>query len=277
MKALEERVAAITGAANGIGRALAVELVERGCRVAISDIDEEGLNETEAEIEARGGDVHAARVDVADREAMHRWAEQVDAHFGKVHLIVNNAGVSVSATVDEIDYEDFEWLMDINFWGVVHGTKAFLPYLRQADAGHVVNISSVFGIIASPTQSAYNSAKFAVRGFTESLRGELALEDGSVQATTVHPGGVQTEIVRNSRIGETGALDRTPREVVEEFEEELARLRPEEAAEIIADGIQRDRGRILVGADATFVDLFQRLMPASYPTPLAKVIALRNR
>jgi len=276
VETLTDRVAAVTGAARGIGRAVALELVERGCRVAISDIDEERLEETAAEIENRGGDVDASVVDVADREAVGEWAEEVHDQFGAVHLIVNNAGVSLSVTVEEMDYEDIEWLMEINFWGVVYGTKEFLPYLRRAEAGHVVNISSIFGIIASPTQSAYNAAKFAVKGFTESLRAELAMDAGSVQATTVHPGGVETDIVRDSRIGEVGPMARSPDEVIREFEEELARLSPEEAADIIVDGIQADRGRIMVGRDAAFLAIVERLMPASYPEMLGKVMKYRR-
>ena len=275
MKRLSNRVAAITGAAGGIGRAVAIELAGRGCDIAISDVDEEGLDETKALLERQAVEVHAAVVDVADKEAVYGWADAVSDYFGRVNLIVNNAGVSLSASVDAMDYENFEWLMEINFWGVVYGTKAFLPHLREASEGHVVNISSVFGIVASPTQSAYNAAKFAVKGFTESLRAELALEGASVRASTVHPGGIKTDIVRDSRVGGLGALDRTADELVEEFDEELARLTPEEAAEIIVEGIERNKGRILVGLDAKFMDLIQRLLPSSYPTPLAKVIGMR--
>lgn len=272
---LHNRVAAVTGAAGGIGRAVAVELADRGADVAVSDIDEEGLAETADLVAGRGADVHRAIVDVADREAVHGWADQVAEQFDDVHLIVNNAGVSVSASVEGLSYEDLDWIMDINFRGVVHGTKAFLPYIRRAGEGRVVNVSSVFGLIASPTQSAYNASKFAVRGFTESLRAELALDDASVGASTVHPGGIDTDIVRNSRVGDTGVLERSREEVVQEFEQEIARLSPEETAEIIVDGIRRDNGRILVGVDAKLMDIMQRIVPGSYPEPLARIIRMR--
>lgn len=271
MAEFDGRVAAITGAARGIGAALAEELASRGCQVALSDVREEGLDETAERAAAEGVDVAVDQVDVSEREAVYDWADRVDEQFGAVHYIVNNAGVSVTATVEGLSYEDFEWLMSINFWGVVHGTKAFLPLIRRAGEGRVVNVSSIFGIMASPTQSAYNAAKFAVKGFTESLRGELELDDTEVGATCVHPGGVQTDIVRDSRIGETGPMERTPEELVAEFEEDLAQLSPEAAAEEIADGVAADRGRVLVGVDAKLMDLVHRLFPSQYPEPMARL------
>lgn len=271
MAEFEGRVAAITGAARGIGAALAEELASRGCHVALSDVREEGLDETAERAAAEGVDVAVDQVDVSEREAVYDWADRVEEQFGAVHYIVNNAGVSVTATVEGLSYEDFEWLMSINFWGVVHGTKAFLPLIRRAGEGRVVNVSSIFGIMASPTQSAYNAAKFAVKGFTESLRGELELDETDVGATCVHPGGVQTDIVRDSRIGETGSMERTPEELVAEFEEDLAQLSPEAAAEEIADGVAADRGRILVGLDAKLMDVVHRLFPSQYPEPMARL------
>lgn len=275
MERFQDSVVAITGAASGIGRALAVEVAARGADVAISDIDEEGLAEAADQARRKGAEVLTTTVDVADREAVHQWADEVVEHFGRVNVIVNNAGVSVTAAIDELSYEDFEWLMDINFWGVVYGTKAFLPYLRAADKGHIVNISSVFGIIGHPSQAAYNAAKFAVRGFTESVRAELELEESSVSATSVHPGGVKTNIVRASRVEGTGVLDRTAEELIEEFDTELARLTPEEAACQILDAVQKNKRRVLVGRDAQLIDLIQRCVPSSYMTGLVKILRSR--
>ncbi|MGM0557612.1 MAG: SDR family NAD(P)-dependent oxidoreductase [Myxococcota bacterium] len=264
MKNFDGKVAAITGAASGIGRSLAVALAEQGCDLALSDIQEQEMGETAALARRQGAEVTATVVDVAEREAVERWADAVADHFGRVNLIFNNAGVSVSATVEGLDYEDFEWLMDINFWGVVHGTKAFMPYLRESGEGHVINISSLFGIIALPTQSAYNASKFAVRGFTESLRAELDYEEGPVSCTSVHPGGVKTNIANAARIGDTGVLERSPGDIAEEFNNELARLSPEDAAEQILDAVRADRRRVLVGGDAKILEKLQRLMPSGY-------------
>jgi NAD(P)-dependent dehydrogenase (short-subunit alcohol dehydrogenase family) len=205
MRKFDGRVVAITGAASGIGRALAVEFASRGAHLALSDIDEVGLAESVARCEGRGVKVTSQRVDVSSREAMFSWADQVVAEHGKVNVIVNNAGVAVAANVDTVSYEDFEWLMGINFWGVVHGTKAFLPRLRASGDGHVVNISSVFGLISVPSQGTYNSAKFAVRGFTDALRMELDMAKCGVSATTVHPGGIKTNIARNARMDDSVA------------------------------------------------------------------------
>lgn len=259
MKELQGRVAAVTGAGSGIGRALAVELSRRGCHVAISDVDDVGLAATVATCEGHGVKVSSQHVDVADRAAVHAWADEVVADHGRVNLIVNNAGVAMSATVESMAYDDLEWLMGIDFWGVVHGTKAFLPHLKAAGEGHVVNISSVFGLIGIPTQSAYNAAKFAVRGFTDALRVELEAERCGVSATTVHPGGIRTGIARNARIDPSmeavaGDLERARRQ----FERTL-RTTPEDAAQQILVAVQRNRRRALIGPDAVLFDAVSRL------------------
>ncbi|MEH6561284.1 MAG: SDR family oxidoreductase, partial [Marinobacter sp.] len=188
MKDLKNKVAVVTGAGSGIGRALAKALAMRGCRLALSDVNEEGLAETAAAIE--GSEVRTYRLDVGDRDAIYAHAAEVAKDFGQVNIIINNAGVALSASVREMTDADFEWIMNIDFWGVAHGTRAFLPHLIASGDGHVVNISSVFGLIGVPTQSAYNAAKFAVRGFTESLRQEMKLEKQPVAVSCVHPGGI---------------------------------------------------------------------------------------
>lgn len=277
MDSLANRVVAITGAASGIGRALAIECAGQGADLALADIDGDGLEQTANRAERMGVAVEETELDVSNRGEVEQWATRCEERFGGVHVVINNAGVSLSATVDDVDYEDFEWLMGINFWGVVHGTKAFLPLLKATpEKGRVVNVSSAYGLIASPTQSAYNASKFAVRGFTEALRMELELEETSVGASCVHPGGVDTDIVRQGRFGETGGMEMTSEEAIEMFEEELARTTPEEAAKTIVDGIRREKGRILVGIDAVIVDAAQRLAPGSYPEPLARLIALQQ-
>lgn len=274
MDSFDDRVVAITGGASGIGRALALECASLGADLSLVDVDGDGLAETTSRAERRGAEVESTQLDVSERDEVDAWAEETRSRFGRVDAIFNNAGVSLSATVEEVDYEDFEWLMDINFWGVVYGTKAFLPHLKAAPGpSRVVNVSSAYGLIASPTQGAYNAAKFAVRGFTEALRMELEIEGSTVGASCVHPGGVDTNIVRKGRFGETGELDMDPEETIETFEEEVARTTPEEAARTILDGVRRDKGRILVGADAMIVDVAQRLAPGSYPEPLARLIA----
>jgi short-subunit dehydrogenase len=264
MKTLKDKVAAITGAGSGIGRATAVLMARHGCHLAISDVNETGLAETARECKAHGVNVTTKRLDVADRAAVHAWADEVVDQHGEVNIIVNNAGVGLGATVEDMSYEDLEWLMGINFWGVVHGTKAFLPHLKQTGDGHVVNISSVFGIIGVPTQSAYNAAKFAVRGFTESLREEMDIEGSGVGVTSVHPGGIKTNIARNARMrtgGDWGIKDQA--DGAAQFEK-MARTTPDEAAKEIVGAILKDRRRLLIGADAVMIDLVQRFMPVSY-------------
>lgn len=262
------RVCAITGAASGIGRALAIELAERGSDLALCDVDEDGLAQTVEMAAQRGRTVTSARVDVSDRAAVHAFAERaIDAH-GKVDAIVNNAGVALTQSVADMSYEDLDWIVGINFWGVVHGTKAFLPHLLTRGDGWIVNISSVFGFIAVPSQSAYNATKFAVRGFTESLRQELA--DTGVTATCVHPGGIRTNIVRKSRHHRTfdGITDKA--QVIEDFDK-MARTSAEEAGKVIADGMARRAPRILIGADARVIDVMARMAPVQYPRVISAV------
>lgn len=264
MKTLEGKVAAVTGAGSGIGRATAVLFARHRCHLALSDIDEPSAEETAASCRAHGVKVTTARVDVADRAAVHAWADQtVEAH-GKVNVVVNNAGVGLGATVESMTYEDFEWLMGINFWGVVHGTKAFLPHIKRTGDGHVVNVSSVFGLIGVPTQSAYNAAKFAVRGFTEALREEMEVEGCGVGVTSVHPGGIKTNIARRARVrgGEDWGVEDAA-QAAAEFDK-VARTTPDVAARHIVDAILENRRRQLIGLDAVFIDVVQRLLPESY-------------
>ncbi|MGK2947235.1 MAG: SDR family NAD(P)-dependent oxidoreductase [Acidimicrobiales bacterium] len=264
MKRFDGRVAAITGAGSGIGRALAVDLAGRGAHLALSDIDEAGLADTVARCEGAGVKVSSQRLDVADRGAVGAWAQTVVDEHGAVHLVVNNAGVALAATIDSMTYDDAHWLMDIDFWGVVHGTKAFLPHLEAAGEGHIVNISSVFGLISVPSQSAYNAAKFAVRAFTDALRMELAVAGSPVSCTTVHPGGIKTDIARNARMDASiTAMAGSPAEARADFDK-VAMTSPEKAARQILSAVQRNRRRALVGPDAKALDLISRLPAGLY-------------
>ncbi|MBL6750484.1 MAG: SDR family oxidoreductase [Nevskia sp.] len=269
MFALGGRIAVVTGAGSGIGRALAQTLAARGCRLALADIDEAALAQTAA---LAGGEPLLRKLDVADRAAVYAFADEVAARYGAVHLVINNAGVALSETIAEMRYEDFEWLMSINFWGVVYGTKAFLPRLLAQGDGTVVNISSVFGLIAIPTQGAYNAAKFAVRGFTEALRHEL--EGSGVRAISVHPGGIRTGIVRHGRIYRDPE-GRTDKAAIDARFEQLARTSPEKAAETIVRGVERGNPRVLIGPDARMIDWIQRLFPVRY-YKLLEAITLRG-
>jgi NAD(P)-dependent dehydrogenase (short-subunit alcohol dehydrogenase family) len=264
MKSFENKVAAITGAGSGIGRELAIELGRRKCHLALSDVNEDGLQETVEQVQPSGVRVTSQKVDVADREAVHAWADQVVEDHGKANLIFNNAGVALASTVEGMSYGDFEWLMDVNFWGVVYGTKAFLPHLKASGEGHVVNISSIFGLAGIPSQSAYNSAKFAVRGFTESLRQELDMMGCGVSATSVHPGGIKTAIARSSRI-DSSIRDLGIDEVDTGAKFEKAFITgADKAARVILDGVRRNDRRILIGPDARVFDWLVRLFPSSY-------------
>jgi butyryl-CoA dehydrogenase len=265
MKTFQSRVGAVTGGGSGIGRAVATELARRGAEVALCDVDEAGLAETAAQISSTGTRVSTQRVDVADRRAVEEWADKVAADHGKVNLIVNNAGVALGANVETMSYEDLEWLMGVNFWGVVHGTKAFLPHLRAAGEGHIVNISSVFGMVGIPSQSAYNAAKFAVRGFTEALRLELVADGGKVSCTTIHPGGIKTNIARNGRFDDAtmSELGQDADKLIEATERAF-RTTPEKAAQVILDAVQADKRRAFIGADAQMFKLMAMLPPGVY-------------
>lgn len=264
MKSFSGKVAAITGAGSGIGQATAIALAKKGCHLAISDISQESLEKTIKMLAHYPVKVSSHVVDVSDREAVYKYADDTVTEHGKVNIIMNNAGVGLGETVENMSYENFEWLMNINFWGVVYGTKAFLPHLKRADEGHIINISSVFGIIGIPTQSAYNAAKFAVRGFTESLREELDIEGGRVSATSVHPGGVKTNIARNSRMGDMGDMGIGDKEDIADMFEKIAMTTPETAAKTILKAVRKNRRRVLVGGDAIMLDTTQRLMPTGY-------------
>jgi NADP-dependent 3-hydroxy acid dehydrogenase YdfG len=262
MKTLDGKVVAITGAGSGIGRALAVNCGERGAKLALSDVDEAGLEGTVALARESGARVHAERVDVADRGAIYAWADHVKGEYGGAEVVINNAGVSLSDTIETMTDEDFKWLFDINFWGVAHGCRAFLPQLRARPEGHVVNISSVFGIIAVPTQAAYNAAKFAVRGYTEALRQEL--RGTSVHVTCVHPGGIQTNIVRKGRHYRDATGQTTDTNTAADEFAAVALTTADEAASAIVRAVLADRPRLLIGADARVIDLVARLFPAHY-------------
>jgi NAD(P)-dependent dehydrogenase (short-subunit alcohol dehydrogenase family) len=259
VKEFAGKVAAITGAGSGIGRALALDLASRGAQLALSDIDEAGLDETRTQIERRGTTVTARRVDVADRDEVFSWADQVAAEHGRVNLIFNNAGVALGATVDQMAISDFEWLMGINFWGVVHGTQAFLPHLVASGEGHVINVSSVFGLLGIPSQSAYNAAKFGVRGFTESLRIELDVADNGVSATCIHPGGIKTNIAKNARMTMADDLGRDLDRAKRDMERAFITT-PAKAASVILRAVERDKRRATIGPDA-YVFLGLSLLP----------------
>lgn len=260
MTTISGKLAVITGAASGIGRATAIELARRGARVAVTDVNRDGLAETEALIKAAGGEVTTYLLDVADRDAFHAFAQEIEETQGGADIVINNAGVAQIARVEDLTYDDFEWVMNIDFWGMVYGTKAFLPQLQAKGSGHIVNVSSLFGFLAVPSQAAYNSAKFAIRGFTEALRHEM--RGTEIRVSCVHPGGIKTNIVRNARfLQSTQATERE--EAVTGFDR-IARTTPERAGIVIVDGIEKNRERILIGMDAKIIDLLQRLMPASY-------------
>jgi short-subunit dehydrogenase len=272
MTTIRGSAAAVTGAASGIGRALALELAARGCDLALADRDEAGLQATAAEIGRAGSQkVTAHRVDVGEPQQIADFAEAAIAAHPGLNIVVNNAGVALLGQFNEIDQAQMDWLMNINFWGVVHSTRAFLPHLARQREAHIVNLSSIFGIIAPPGQTAYAAAKFAVRGFSESLRHELQMAASPVRLSVVHPGGVATNIVRNSRAG-TGVTDNARRaQTIERFDA-VAKTTPAAAALRIITGIEKNQPRILIGNDARFMDLLQRFRPGTYWAALARRI-----
>jgi short-subunit dehydrogenase len=264
MTAIRGAAAAVTGAASGIGRALALEFAARGCDLALADRDEAGLHALAAEIaKANARKVSVHRADVAEPGQIKAFAQAaITAHPG-LNIVINNAGVALLGQFAEIDQAQMEWLMNINFWGVVHSTRAFLPHLSRQKEAHLVNVSSIFGIIAPPGQTAYSAAKFAVRGFSESLRHELKMAASPVRLSVVHPGGVATNIARNQRTG-AGINDNARRALSIERFDTFAKTTPATAALRIITGIEKNQPRILIGNDARFMDLVQRLRPATY-------------
>lgn len=267
MNQFDGKVAAITGAASGIGRALAVALANEGCSLALCDVQVEELEQT-ARLCGDSVNVTCTTVDVANRDQVVAWADASAAHHGQINLIFNNAGVNLVHDAATQSVDDVAWVMEVDFWGVVHGTQAFLPHLRAADAGHIVNISSVFGLVSIPTQSAYNAAKFGVRGYTDALRMELELKGSHVSATTVHPGGIKTNIVRNGR------SQFEDEHAIERFDA-MAMTTPDKAAQQILQAVRRNRRRALIGPDAMLFDLGSRL-PAAITHRLVKAFARRN-
>lgn len=264
MRDFNGKVAAITGASSGIGRALALDLAGRGCHLALSDIRLEPLEEVAEAARQRGVRVTAHRVDVADRAAVQAWADEAAREHGRVNLIFNNAGVALVTTIEGADYADLEWIMGINFWGVVHGTKAFLPHLFASGEGHVINLSSVFGLAGIPSQGGYNAAKFAVRGFTDCLREELEMVARGVSCTCVHPGGIKTNIARAARTHPSvRSLGLDDTDDGSDFER-TAMTTPEKAAATILKAVQRNKRRVMVGPDAYLFDWITRLFPAHY-------------
>lgn len=253
------KVAVVTGAASGIGRALALELARRGARVAISDVDVRGLAETESLLTAMGAEVRSDTLDVSQRELVLTYADTVAEHFGVVNLVFNNAGIAFTGSVEQMSFKDIDRVMDVDFWGVVNGTKAFLPHLVASGDGHVVNVSSVFGLFAVPKQSAYNAAKFAVRGFTEALRQEMVNDGRPVKVTCVHPGGIKTNIARNSE--QVEGLDHD--KLATSFDK-LARTSPAKAADVILAGVEKNKARVLIGTDAKLLDAMVRVTGSGY-------------
>ena len=260
MLKLQGRTAVVTGAAGGIGRAIATSLARRGCHLALADIDEAALAGTAAQLATHKVRVSRHHLDVSDRAAVAAFPRQVTAEHPGVDVLVNNAGVALRGTFEQVDEADFEWLFGINFWGVVRMTRAFLPLLHQSEEARLVNISSVFGLIAPPGQTAYAASKFAVRGFSESLRNELA--GTRVGVTVVHPGGVATAIAKNARIAKAVSAEEAAER--QERSKALLRLPPEVAGETIVRGVENRQARVLVGSDAKTIALIERLMPVSY-------------
>ena len=274
MTAIRGSAAAITGAASGIGRALALELAARGCDVALADVDEAGLASAAADVQRlhqRKASVH--RVDVSMSAQVEDFARAAVAQHPALNIVINNAGVALFGQFHEIDQAQMDWLFNINFWGVVHGSRAFMSHLQRQREAHIVNVSSIFGIIAPPGQTAYAAAKFAVRGFSESLRHELQTNKSPVRLSVVHPGGVATSIASNARMGAGVTDDLRRAEAIDRFKE-VAKTTPAEAAQRIIRGIEKNEPRILIGARR--LDLLQRFKPGTYWASIARHIEEMN-
>jgi NADP-dependent 3-hydroxy acid dehydrogenase YdfG len=268
MEGFAGKVAVVTGAGSGIGQELALELARSGAKLAISDVDMEGLSRSEERLRDTGASVKVDRLDVTDRQRFLAYADEVRDHFGVVNHIYNNAGIAFTGNVEMSRFNDMERVMDVNYWGVVHGTKAFLPHLIASGDGHVINVSSLWGIFSAPGQSAYNASKFAVRGFTEALRQELMLAGYPVKVTVVYPAGIKTAIARNATAAE--GLDKN--ELAELFDKRVARESPDRTAQVILNGVRKSKGRLLVGPGAKTLDMFVRVTASGYQRILCPVM-----
>jgi NAD(P)-dependent dehydrogenase (short-subunit alcohol dehydrogenase family) len=269
MKNFKDKICVVTGAGSGIGRSLAIQLAEAGAKVAISDVNDASLQETVNMLSCSEQNILSQVVDVSSKEQMQAFADAVEKQYGHADLVINNAGVALSQTAEKTSYEDFEWLMGINFWGVVHGTKLFLPLLKRSDDAAIVNISSVFGLVGIPTQGAYNASKFAVKGYTESLR--LELKSTNITPITVHPGGIKTNIVKSARFYRGASEGQDQKDVVK-LHDSLSFTTADQAATTILNGVKKKKLKILIGKDAYLFDWAGRWLPQSYHHIVAKVM-----
>ncbi|MGH6646687.1 SDR family NAD(P)-dependent oxidoreductase [Aquabacterium sp.] len=279
MKSFKNKVAAITGAASGMGRTLAVELASRGCHLALSDVNEAELVKTAELAGAHGVKVTITKVDVAKRDEVFAWADQAARDHGRVNLVFNNAGVALTVPLESVSISDFEWIMGINFWGVVHGTQAFLPHLKKSGDGHVINTSSLFGLLAIPSQGTYNAAKFAVRGYTECLRMELDMEGACVSATCVHPGGIATNIALAGKVDP--AMEKVTGITAEQQKRRANKMinvtTAQSAALQILAAVENNERRVLVGPDAKRLDKIVRLLGSWYQVLVMRQLKRMNK
>lgn len=266
MKNFKNKVVVITGAGSGIGQALALDFSKRGANLALNDINMERLEETAKQAEANGSKVFIQKIDMASREAVYSFRDDVVAHFGQVDVVINNAGVALgTARLKDVLYKDFDWVMGINFWGMIYGTKAFLPDLMKGQEAAIANVSSVFGIVGVASQGAYCSSKFAIRGFTETLRVEMYDDAPNLSVHSIHPGGVATKIAEDSKDTEaTSKLSEKERAEMDQKVKEALVMPPAKAAAIIIKGIIKKKERIIVGSDAVKMDRLARIFPSGY-------------
>jgi short-subunit dehydrogenase len=270
MNNLANKVAAITGAGSGIGRATAIALAKRGCHLAIADINTKNLQETATLVSSYGVNCSCHTIDVSDRTAVKNFANETVTAHGKVNIIINNAGIALAANVDDMSYDDFERVMAINFWGVVYGCKEFLPHIKTAGEGHIVNLSSMFGLVACASQSAYNASKFAVRGFTEALHQELLIEQSPIGCSAIYPGFIKTAIMENAKFVGLEKHGLSKAQAASDFNNSVTTT-AEQVADAIIHCIEKQKPRALIGGDAKWLDFLQRLMPSAHQAIMASI------